>query len=113
MTPLKTLYKNSFSCNNVAISFQWPRHGWISKHLVFQVDALLADGAELTALGHEHDQEGDGAAAQEPEAWDLDGDSFQWVILVVLQTFGGIASIQDSKELDNKHFWLFAPITCG
>ena len=65
---VKTPNKNNFSCNNVAISLQWPRDGWISKHLVFQVDALLADGAELTALGHEHDQEGDGAAAQEPEA---------------------------------------------
>ena len=86
MTPQNTLDKNSLSCNNVAISIQWPRDGWISKHLVFQVDALLADGAELTALGHEHDQEGDGAAAQEPEAWIKFRNSNYRAIMAYLKT---------------------------
>ena len=38
-------------------------------NLVLDVDALLADGAELATLRHEHYNEGYGTAGEESEAW--------------------------------------------
>ena len=36
-------------------------------YLVFKVDSFLPNGAQLSALGHEHDQEREGTAAKKSE----------------------------------------------
>ena len=38
-------------------------------YLVFQVDTLLPDGAELATLWHEHDEKSDAATTEQTKTW--------------------------------------------
>ena len=52
--------------------------------LVLDVDALLADGAQLPRLGQEHDDESDGTQDEQAKTWKKEKVLFHFFILHVL-----------------------------